>query len=90
MFMAIIGNSYNSVKEENANKSPEFMLSDYLKLNYSRICNKLNFRKNRILDYLNIVEETEKMELPTVTFDFWRKELKVKFSNKIIYLNKII
>ena len=75
MFMAIIGNSYNNVKEDNARKSPEFMLSDYLKLNYSRIVNRLNMRKNRILDYLNVVEESEKQEVTTVKFDFWRNEL---------------
>ncbi len=80
MFMAIIGNSYNNVKEDNAHKSPEFMLSDYLKLNYSRIVNRLNMRKNRILDYLNVVEESEKQEVTTVKFDFWRNELKVNFS----------
>ena len=47
MFMAIVGNSYNNIKEENANKDPEFMLSDFLKLNYSRIVDKLNVRKKK-------------------------------------------
>ena len=77
--MAIIGNSYNAVKEENASKAPEFMLSDYLKLNYSRIVDKLNVRKNRLVDFQNILDCKEFKDEPQVSFIEWRKILRVSF-----------
>ncbi len=86
MFMAIIGNSYNNVKEENANKDPEFMLSDFLKINYSRIVDKLNVRKNRLTDMKNILEKEELKDAHKVTFDEWRKILRVKLKEKFLRL----
>jgi polycystin 2 len=79
MFVAIINNSYTKVKEENARLAPEFMLSDYLKLNYSRIVDKLTLRKNRILDIQNVIESDELKNCSQITFDQWRSALRVNF-----------
>jgi hypothetical protein len=94
MFMAIIGNSYNNVKEENANKDPEFMLSDFLKVNYSRIVDKLNVRKNRLTDMKNILEKEELKDSLKVSFDEWRKILRVikrkNFKTRNILIKKLL
>ena len=89
MFMAIIGNSYKAVKEENASKAPEFMLSDYLRMNFSRIADKLSMRKDRFLDFKSILESEKFNDEHEITFVEWRKALRVsKYLNQ--QLNKII
>lgn len=79
MFMAIINQSYTKVKEEMAEQQPEFMLSDYLKLNYSRVVEKLNLRRDRILDIQEVLKSEEVSTKDELDFNLWRKELKVLF-----------
>ncbi|RNA09297.1 polycystic kidney disease 2-like 1 [Brachionus plicatilis] len=78
MFMAIINQSYTEVKEEMAEQQPEFMLSDYLKLNYSRVVEKLNLRRDRILDIQEVLKSEEVCSKDELDFNLWRKELKKK------------
>ena len=53
------------------------MLSDFLKLNYSRIVDKLNVRKNRLMDFKNILENEELKDVQKISFIEWRKILRV-------------
>ncbi|CAF0799781.1 unnamed protein product [Brachionus calyciflorus] len=78
MFMAIINQSYTEVKEEMAAQQPEFMLSDYLKLNYSRVVEKLNLRRDRILDIQEVLKSDEVSSKDELEFNLWRKQLKKK------------
>ena len=82
MFMAIINQSYSKVKEEMAQSQPEFMLSDYLKLNYARVVDKLNLRRNRILDIQEVLKSDEVSQKDELEFSLWRKELKVNLKSK--------
>lgn len=77
MFMAIINQAYTEVKEEMAEQQSEFMLSDYLKLNYSRVVEKLNLRRDRILDIQEVLKSDEISTKDELDFNLWRKELKV-------------
>lgn len=78
MFMAIINDSYTQVKEEMANSQPEFMLSDYLKLNYAKVVDKLNLRRNRIMDIQEVLKSDEVSSKDELDFNTWRRLLKKK------------
>ncbi len=55
-FFAIINNSYSLVKIELLKMEPEFMVSDFLKINYSKIVERLNMKKHRLFDMQNTIE----------------------------------
>jgi polycystin 2 len=78
MFMAIINQAYAEVKEEMSKSEPEFMLSDYLKLNYARFVEKLNLRRNRIIDIEDVLKSDEVSQKDELEFNLWRRELKKK------------
>jgi hypothetical protein len=79
MFMAIINESYSKVKDEMAKSQPEFMLSDYLKLNYARVVERLNLRRNRILDIEGVLKSEQISNKDVIEYGQWRSELKVIF-----------
>lgn len=78
MFMAIINQAYGKVKEEMSEAQPEFMLSDYLKLNYSKVVDRLNLKRDRILDIQDVLKSEQVAEKDELDFNLWRNELKVK------------
>jgi hypothetical protein len=78
MFMAIINDSYTQVKEEMAQSQPEFMLSDYLKLNYAKVVDKLNLRRNRIMDIQDVLKSDDVASKDELEFNTWRRLLKAK------------
>lgn len=89
MFFAIINDSYSNVKEENANMDPEFLLSDYLKLNYTRITDRLTLKHKRLLDIHHIIESSN--QTGVLKYNTFREEMKVSLrlvvnSNKIIFI----
>lgn len=75
--MAIINQAYSKVKEEMVDAQPEFMLSDYLKLNYSKVVDRLNLRRDRILDIQEVLKSEEVAQKDDLDFNIWRRELKV-------------
>lgn len=79
MFMAIINQSYQKVKEDMENSQPEFMLSDYLKANYARVVDKLNLRRNRIIDIEEVLKTDEISSKDELDYDMFRKEMRVSF-----------
>lgn len=78
MFMAIINQAYGKVKEEMNDAQPEFMLSDYLKLNYSKIVDRLNMKRDRILDIQGVLKSDDVAQKDELDFNVWRNELKKK------------
>lgn len=77
MFMAIINQAYGKVKQEMSEAQPEFMLSDYLKMNYSKVVDKLNLKRDRILDIQDVLKSDEVAQKDELDFNVWRAELKV-------------
>ncbi len=77
MFLAIINQSYGRVKDEMNQSQPEFMLSDYLKLNYSKMVDKLSLRRDRILDIQDVLKSDEVIAKEELDFNVFRRELKV-------------
>lgn len=77
MFVAIINDTYTKVKSEDARAKPVFMLSDFLKLNYTRLVHKLTLRKNRIFDIENVVLSDKLRSKAFIDFETWRKLLRV-------------
>lgn len=77
MFMAIINQSYGKVKQEMNDAQPEFMLSDYLKMNYSKVVDKLSLRRDRILDIQGVLKSDQVAQKDDLEFNVWRNELKV-------------
>ena len=81
MFMAIINQAYGKVKEEMNAAQPDFMLSDYLKLNYSKMVDRLNLKRDRILDIQAVLKSDEVTQKDELDFNVWRTELKVRYLN---------
>lgn len=79
MFMAIINQAYGKVKEEMNAAQPDFMLSDYLKLNYSKMVDRLNLKRDRILDIQAVLKSDEVTQKDELDFNVWRTELKVRY-----------
>lgn len=79
MFMAIINQAYGKVKEEMNSAQPDFMLSDYLKLNYSKMVDRLNLKRDRILDIQAVLKSDEVTQKDELDFNVWRTELKVRY-----------
>ena len=75
--MAIINQAYGKVKEEMNAAQPEFMLSDYLKLNYSKVVDRLSLKRDRILDIQEILKSDDVSQRDELDFNLWRNELKV-------------
>ncbi len=76
--MAIINDSYTKVKEEMAESQPEFMLSDYLKLNYGKVVDRMNLRRNRIVDIEEVLKSDEVASKDELDYGTWRRLLKKK------------
>lgn len=77
--MAIINQSYGKVKQEMNAAQPDFMLSDYLKMNYSKMVDRLNLKRDRILDIQEVLKSDEVQQSDELDFNLWRSQLKVNF-----------
>jgi polycystin 2 len=54
------------------------MLSDYLKLNYAKVVDKLNLRRNRIMDIQDVLKSDDVASKDELEFNTWRRLLKAK------------
>lgn len=77
MFLAIINQAYGKVKQDMLLAQPDFMLSDYLKLNYSKVVDKLSLRRDRILDIQSVLSSDDIIIQERLDFKDWRNKLKV-------------
>ncbi len=76
--MAIINSAYGKVKEEKDQSGPEFMISDYVKKKYATVVDKLNLKRNRIIDIQDILRSEQISNKEELEFNVWRRELKKK------------
>ncbi|MRA76127.1 hypothetical protein GH890_32380, partial [Bacillus thuringiensis] len=50
MFLAIINDTYSEVKAELSNQKNEFDVGDYFKKGYNKTLDKLNLKRDKIVD----------------------------------------
>ncbi len=86
--MAIINLSYSKVKDKLSKAQPEFMLSDFFKLNYGRMVDKLTMRKSRILDIEELLQSEEVSSKDDLDYNLWRKELMVNLFSNMLNINQ--
>ena len=78
MFLAIINDTYAEVKESTANQKSEFEISDFMKKSYNKMLDKLNLRKDRIVDIQQALKNSDANNDKTVDYEEWRRELKAR------------
>lgn len=76
MFLAIINDTYSEVKAEIANQKSEFEMADYFKKGYNRMMDKLNFKRDKIVDIQAALNSADMNKDKQVDFDEWRNDLK--------------
>ena len=81
MFLAIINESYASVKETMAKEKPELMLGDFFSMKYGKLTDKVNTHKHsQILDADEVLRKEEILAKDEIDFASWRTEMKVKLT----------
>jgi len=78
MFLAIINDTYAEVKESTANQKSEFEISEFMKKSYNKMLDKLNLRKDRIVDIQQALRSSDVDGDKTVDYEEWRRELKAR------------
>jgi len=78
MFLAIINDTYSAVKEDLANQKSEFEMSDYFKKGYSRMKEKLNFKRDKIMDIQKAIQAADINQDRMLDFEEWRRDLKTR------------
>ncbi|KAK3795236.1 hypothetical protein RRG08_056296 [Elysia crispata] len=76
MFLAIINDTYSEVKSDMANAKNEFEIADYFKKGYSKMLDKLNFKRDKIVDIQSALQSADINQDQKVDFDEWRQDLK--------------
>ncbi|GFN78422.1 polycystic kidney disease protein 2 [Plakobranchus ocellatus] len=76
MFLAIINDTYSEVKSDMANSKNEFEIADYFKKGYSKMLDKLNFKRDKIVDIQSALQSADINQDQRVDFDEWRQDLK--------------
>ncbi|RUS85639.1 hypothetical protein EGW08_006585 [Elysia chlorotica] len=76
MFLAIINDTYSEVKSDMANAKNEFEIADYFKKGYSKMLDKLNFKRDKIVDIQSALKSADINQDQRVDFDEWRQDLK--------------
>ncbi|ESO83923.1 hypothetical protein LOTGIDRAFT_229509 [Lottia gigantea] len=78
MFLAIINDTYSEVKGDMANMKNEFEMADYFKKGYSRVLDKLNLKRDKIVDIQKALKTADINNDKQVDFDEWRQDLKTR------------
>ncbi|XP_076459207.1 polycystin-2-like isoform X2 [Babylonia areolata] len=76
MFLAIINDTYSEVKSDMANMKNEFEISDYFKKGYQRMLDKLNLKRDKIVDIQSALQTADINQDKQLDFDEWRQDLK--------------
>jgi len=76
MFLAIINDTYSEVKSDMANMKNEFEIADYFKKGYQKMLDKLNFKRDKIVDIQKALASADINQDKQVDFDEWRQDLK--------------
>ncbi|CAF1290241.1 unnamed protein product [Rotaria sordida] len=78
MFLAIINDTYSEVKSDMTTQKSEFELSDYFKKSYERMLDRLNVKRDRIIDIQNALKSADVNKDGVIEFDEWRRNLKAR------------
>jgi len=78
MFLAIINDTYSEVKEDLAGQKNEFEMGDYFKKGYSNMLNKLNLKRDKIVDIQKALAAADINQDKQLDFDEWRQDLKTR------------
>jgi polycystin 2 len=76
MFLAIINDTYSEVKSDMANEKNEFEIGDYFKKGYMKMLDKLNFKRDKIVDIQKALQSADINQDKQLDFDEWRQDLK--------------
>ncbi|XP_067952038.1 polycystin-2-like [Watersipora subatra] len=75
MFLAIINDTYSSVKEASAEKTNEFEVMDFFKGQYNKLLEKLNIKRDRIADIQDALAAADTNQDSLIEYDEWKEEL---------------
>jgi polycystin 2 len=78
MFLAIINDTYSEVKEEISNQKNEFEMGDYFKQGYNKMLDKLNLKRDKIVDIQKALQSADINNDDRLDFDEWRQDLKTR------------
>ncbi|KAK3592407.1 hypothetical protein CHS0354_004031 [Potamilus streckersoni] len=78
MFLAIINDTYSEVKGDMANTKNEFEMADYFRKGYEKMLEKLNFKRDKIVDIQKALHSADINNDKQVDFDEWRQDLKTR------------
>ncbi|CAH1795418.1 unnamed protein product [Owenia fusiformis] len=78
MFLAIINDTYSEVKADIANQKNEFEMGDYFKRGYDKMMDKLNFKRDKIIDIQKALVTADINNDKQLDFDEWRQDLKTR------------
>ncbi|CAF4587465.1 unnamed protein product [Rotaria sp. Silwood1] len=78
MFLAIINDTYSEVKSDMTTQKSEFELGDYFKRSYEKMLERLNVKRDRIIDIKNALKSADLNKDGVIEFDEWRRDLKAR------------
>ncbi|CAF0799310.1 unnamed protein product [Didymodactylos carnosus] len=76
MFLAIINDTYSEVKADIATQKSEFELGDYFKKSYEKMLDKMNIKRDRVIDIQNALKRADLNKDGIIDFGEWRRDLK--------------
>ncbi|UJR08879.1 hypothetical protein I4U23_013134 [Adineta vaga] len=78
MFLAIINDTYSEVKSDMTTQKSEFELGDYFKRSYDKMLERLNVKRDRIIEIQNALKSADVNKDGVIEFDEWRRDLKAR------------
>ncbi|KAK7507557.1 hypothetical protein BaRGS_00001492 [Batillaria attramentaria] len=82
LFRIILGDfdfhQLERVKSDMANQKNEFEIADYFKRGYQKMLDKLNFKRDKIVDIQKALKSADINQDKRVDFDEWRQDLKTR------------
>ncbi|CAF1188330.1 unnamed protein product [Adineta steineri] len=78
MFLAIINDTYSEVKNDMTNQKSEIELGDYFKKSYDKVLDRLNIKRDRVIEIQNALKSADVNKDGVIEFDEWRRDLKAR------------
>jgi polycystin 2 len=78
MFLAIINDTYSEVKADISNQKSEFEVGDYFKEGYNKMIEKMNLKRDKIMDIQKALQSADINQDKRLDFEEWRQDLKMR------------
>jgi len=78
MFLAIINDTYSEVKADLSQQKSEFEMGDYFKKGYNKMMDKVNIKRDKIVDIQKALKSADINNDSHLDFDEWRQDLKTR------------